>query len=658
MPFAEIDANPRTRSADFQSNIVCRTQARGPSCGIGALKKAIPGRRLLLLTLVLLVFIGPFSAIADGPIINEFVALNKTALRDEDGDSSDWIEILNNSTSAVNLLGWHLTDNRTQPAKWTFPDTPLSPGQFLVVFASGKDRAISGHELHTNFKLDNAGEYLALTRPDNSVASEFAPQYPPQGPDIGYGRGTTVLASLDLLSEGSSLRYFVPTNDNLGDTWIQPSFDSSSWSNGPTPLGFDTAGAFRSYADLVLADEPLYYWNFDEPSGPALNQANPDLVQDALTPEGGATRVAQTTLPLGSAASFDGASGTRFYAGSPSIGSDLIGPWAVEFWVRNLDSSKQTYFVAASTVGGNHNSPGLIEGYNGAALELFGAGGRTGAAGPTLTDTNWHHLVFGYYGSAAGEGLANRSDIYIDGVLVSARTNDFPSALPFGGGSVAVGATVGSAVQNVLGQMDEVAVYDLRGLPSADAMVAKLWSIASNHYHAVITANFGSAFTTDLTTQMAARASSFYVRHEFVLTNVSGINRLTLRVKADDGFVAWLNGVRVAAANAPQTVAFDSTALTNRPSREATTFQSFDLSAFAGLLATGTNVLALQGLNTSTTYPDFLLSAELSAAEATTEIGYLLTPTPDAPNGDVVRRLGPLISDVTDNPPRPRPART
>src|SRR5512138_2196057 len=78
-----------------------------------------------------------------GPVISEFVAQNQSSLRDADGDTSDWIELVNLATTATNLAGWHLTDDATRPAKWTFPDTPLEPGAYLVVFASGKNRAVA-----------------------------------------------------------------------------------------------------------------------------------------------------------------------------------------------------------------------------------------------------------------------------------------------------------------------------------------------------------------------------------------------------------------------------------------------------------------------------------------------------------------------------------
>src|SRR6266436_3134163 len=99
-------------------------------------------------------------------LISEFMALNNTTLTDQDGQYSDWIEIYNSGPDAVNLDGWYLTDDSASPTKWRFPATDLFPGSYLMVFASGKNRSVSGAELHTNFKLDGTGEYLALVMPD------------------------------------------------------------------------------------------------------------------------------------------------------------------------------------------------------------------------------------------------------------------------------------------------------------------------------------------------------------------------------------------------------------------------------------------------------------------------------------------------------------
>ncbi len=123
-------------------------------------------------------------------IISEFMASNRRTLRDEDGETSDWIEIRNLGSTAENLSGWFLTDKEKKPTLWKFPaGVLLPPNGFMIVFASEKNR--TGRPLHTNFKLTASGEYLALVRPDGrTIASEFKPTYPPQLENISYGRSS------------------------------------------------------------------------------------------------------------------------------------------------------------------------------------------------------------------------------------------------------------------------------------------------------------------------------------------------------------------------------------------------------------------------------------------------------------------------------------
>ena len=119
--------------------------------------------------------------------MSEFLASNDTGRKDIDGEYSDWVEIHNAGAEEVNLAGWRLTDNAGDSSKWRFPAVSLAPGAHLVVFASGKDLTDPAGELHTNFKLGAEGEYLALIAPDGAAATEFAPSYPAQTPDVSYG---------------------------------------------------------------------------------------------------------------------------------------------------------------------------------------------------------------------------------------------------------------------------------------------------------------------------------------------------------------------------------------------------------------------------------------------------------------------------------------
>jgi len=182
--------------------------------------------------------------------ISEFMAVNNNGLDDEDRDEEDWIEIHNAGTDAVDLDGWFLTDKADNLTKWTFPAVTLAGDAYLIVFASEKDRRDPAGELHTNFKLSGAGEYLGLVRPNGvTVVSEFFPSYPIQAPDISYGlRGTT---SEDvLLAPGAPAKALVPPDDALEPDprpdalrpWTLEDWDDVAWLSGTTGVGYDYAG--------------------------------------------------------------------------------------------------------------------------------------------------------------------------------------------------------------------------------------------------------------------------------------------------------------------------------------------------------------------------------------------------------------------------------
>lgn len=131
---------------------------------------------------------GLAASAAPALVISEFLAANVKNRADENGDFEDWIELRNTTASAVNAQGWRLTDEVGNPGKWTLPSVSVPAGGYLVIFASGKDRRVAGSNLHTNFRLSNGGEYLALVEPDGeTVATVFAPQFPPQANDVSYG---------------------------------------------------------------------------------------------------------------------------------------------------------------------------------------------------------------------------------------------------------------------------------------------------------------------------------------------------------------------------------------------------------------------------------------------------------------------------------------
>ena len=125
------------------------------------------------------------------PVINEFTADNANGITDEDGATSDWLEIWNTTTTSLNLAGWTLTGNAAlaAPVTWTFPAGVNVPSQgYLRVWASAKNRTANPAALHTNFTLEkSAGSSLALVNPSGTVVSSFA-ALPAQRSNVSYGR--------------------------------------------------------------------------------------------------------------------------------------------------------------------------------------------------------------------------------------------------------------------------------------------------------------------------------------------------------------------------------------------------------------------------------------------------------------------------------------
>ena len=160
--------------------------------------------------------------------ISEIMADNRVTFEDQDGDSPDWLELFNYGDQPVDLDGWFLTDDPDDLTGWRFPAVTLASGQFLTVFASGKDRTDVAGDLHTDFRLSAGGEYLALVADDSeTIISELAPSFPPQFTDVSYGP-TMSAVTRALVRRGSQAQVLVPANDTLGQTWTETAFNAGA----------------------------------------------------------------------------------------------------------------------------------------------------------------------------------------------------------------------------------------------------------------------------------------------------------------------------------------------------------------------------------------------------------------------------------------------
>ena len=126
---------------------------------------------------------------------------------------------------------------------------------------------------------------------------------------------------------------------------------------------------------------------------------------------------------------------------------------------------------------------------------------------------------------------------------------------------------------------------------------------------------YQSLIGLDVGNLMYNRSTSCYVRIPFEMTlDPADLDVLTLKVRYDDGFVAYLNGVEIKRTLFNGTPAWDSAAAGNH---EADSTESFPISEHLDLLRPGGNLLAIHALNVSTSSSDFLVSVSLEAAEST-----------------------------------------
>lgn len=548
-------------------------------------------------------FVAACAALAasPAPVISEFVANPDGSFLDADGEACDWIEIYNPGSDAVNLGGWGLTDDPARPLKWRFPETALEGGAYLVVFASGKDRAVAGAELHTNFRLAAEGGVLALFAPDGSTATSLFYPYPPQRRGFSYGSGRKPLEP-KLVSRGSAARLLAPRDGSLGATWTggaEP-FDESSWIPVALGIGYP-AGSGDPPPPL-----PAAYYPFD---GNAQDGAGGH--HGAL--RGGPTFSSDVPAEIGAGSSlfFDGAD--DFVSAALDASES---PYTLSLWFKAESSGRGIFAVVGGDLGANGHDRHLYLTGGNIASRVWNDE-TIQSAGRNFADRKWHHAAHVFGGWAGGQR------IYVDGQLVAqgakaASDFDWQEAIN-------IGFSNDAAAPYFHGRIDEVSVWDVA------LTEAQIRSLAAGA-HPLALEGFGPWIATDVGQVLRAAGASAYVRVPFELAAPPEFTSLLLRLRYDDGIVAWLNGVEVARRNAPAAPAFDSSAPSDRPVGEAIRPVEIDLSARLGLLRAGRNVLAFQVLNDGPGGADLLLDAELVSGQDF-EGRYMRPPTPGAPNG-------------------------
>ncbi len=615
-------------------------------------------------------------------MLSEILAVNNSGLggmTDSFGDKSDWIEIHNNGVTPVDLAGWKLEDGTTM---WTFPSEPtwansvLGPNSYLTVFASGQDTVtLNGTQLHTNFKLSSDGEYLALLHPDNSVAYEYAPQFPPQVGDISYGITESTSTTM-LLTQGSAARILVPTSAaQLPAAWNSNTFDDSAapWFSGTTGVGFEPAGGILNETEpnntiatannastnfvSVAATQYQLTWTGNASTSDDWYKIGAMQAGDVLTITGSGS----SSIPVNSSTDTDiqlwragSGSAVKIDADNGPGNDPLIDHFAV--------TTTDTYYVEikrkTSTSGGTYNVSVWLDNVSSPPTTggTFAAEIESNDTLATANDASTSWRVVGYKSRDVGTITAGDIDVYQyqftagDEVSINVAASgglDAQVSLKNSSGTILVKEDGTSTPNGTNTANSSIYAFKIASTGTyylqVQSSAATTGSYSADLYLSTTTPPssggimFGSLISTNVQSAMLGINASAFVRVPFNVADPTAINTLNLRMKYDDGFVAYLNGVEVARRNAAGTsgtpLAWNATASASHPNSQAIVYEDIDLTSFANLLVAGPNVLAIQGLNALPSDTDFLVLPELDAGSDTiTGTTFFSPPTPGAAN--------------------------
>lgn len=84
-------------------------------------------------------------------------------------DDPDWIELTNSGSEAIDLNGYGLSDSKDEPFRFTFTDTVLQPGEYLVVYCKNLPEGQTSGLVASDISLNADGEEVYLSKPDGSI---------------------------------------------------------------------------------------------------------------------------------------------------------------------------------------------------------------------------------------------------------------------------------------------------------------------------------------------------------------------------------------------------------------------------------------------------------------------------------------------------------
>jgi hypothetical protein len=197
--------------------------------------------------------------------INEFMPDNHGVLVSDSGATKDWIELHNPGNDYVEIRGWSLSDDLSEPRKGVIEGQPLYPGEFRVLSfeTDGLDFALSSdggdvglYDATGRGSIIHYGpvpeDFSVARRTDCCTGSDCL------GLVFGGTPGTTndpdSQIRQDWVGAASTWKYW-DQGSYPGDSWKEAGFDDSGWPSGVGPLGygdswFATTIGYGGNADL------------------------------------------------------------------------------------------------------------------------------------------------------------------------------------------------------------------------------------------------------------------------------------------------------------------------------------------------------------------------------------------------------------------------
>jgi len=562
-------------------------------------------------------------------VLTEFMAANVRTLADRDRAYSDWIELYNAGATAVSLDGWFLTDDRGSLTKWRFPAVSIAANEYLLVFASGKDRRLPGADLHTSFKLDAARGYLALVKPDGkSVASDFGREYPMQIAHASYGLNMGD-RTMPLLPVNAPKRVFVPTTD-IGMKWAAPEFDDRNWTSVDGGVGFDkeAKGATSDSTDLrdrMLGKASSAYlrapFTVDDPAFESLKLRL--RYDDGFIAYLNGWEVARRNAPA--KAQWNSNATAAHGQGTPTVTEERFDAAAGAFVVSQSDARTKPRTVLNDT----NVAGGFLRLINGRVTNQINS-----IAFPALPSGLPESITveFDFRWKANGDGTERLAFLLLSASQYAAPEGISLAALNDAKDPKFAGVLGVQLLHNAENGQKALTVHWDRvkkttvDLPSSalNQRVFHRAQIRLQH-----TAQ-GAALTVAL-------VSDFNGARKQALTPVTGLLIPELRPYQPRVQFAGRIG------HWDQTIDLDNVRVESVTGGHQAS-EEFDLSSHLNVLRPGRNVLAIHGLNQSQTDPTFALSPELVAAFSavrSNDTRYFAVPTPRAGNRDGFRALSP-----------------